>query len=156
MVISGTPAKFCRFSKLYFEPIFCSSWPSPAGTLRMITMIFCSLSVTIMLPLCGRSQYLVRPKLVGSRALTAKNSRYILYKPSLNWNSRILSVPICDTPVHLLVFRIFRIRETRGDGTDSVARANSVRWHRKPASTTRCFFSSCLANLNRRILEERS
>jgi hypothetical protein len=86
----------------------------------------------------------------------AKNSRYSLYCPSLNWNSMMRSVPICETDVHLRVLRNLRRRATKALGAAAVVRANSVRWQRKPDSISSCFLLSGLANLSRRILELRS
>jgi hypothetical protein len=91
-----------------------------------------------------------------SVGLTAKNSRNNRYCPSLKVNSKIRSVPTCDTDVKRLVFRHFRNRATKAEGAAAVVRPNSVRCVRKPVSTTSCFLLSGLANFMRRILEDKS
>lgn len=92
----------------------------------------------------------------SKKGLTAKNSKKSLYVPSLKTNSKIRSVPTCLTPVKRLVFKYFRSFATNPEGAAAVVRPNSVRCVRKPVSTTSCFLTFGLANLKRRIFEERS
>lgn len=66
------------------------------------------------------------------------------------------SVPICETEVKRLVFKYFRSFWTKTEGAAAVVRAKSVKWQRKPESMRSCFLLSGLANLRRRILEDRS
>lgn len=65
-------------------------------------------------------------------------------------------MPTCLTDVNRLVLRNFRRRATKTEGAAAVVRANFVRWQRNPVSMTSCFLLSGLANLRRRILDDRS